>query len=85
MMCFMYQCYLSTFPNPSHILEAKPVHLEDNLSYEEEPIQILDKKEKVLKNKVIPLAKVLWRNHTAEEATWETEQAMKARYPQLFT
>ncbi|TYK08793.1 retrotransposon protein, putative, Ty3-gypsy subclass [Cucumis melo var. makuwa] len=32
-------------PDPSQILEAQPVHLKENLSYEEEPIQILDKKE----------------------------------------
>ncbi|KAA0047049.1 Retrotransposable element Tf2 [Cucumis melo var. makuwa] len=72
-------------PDPSHILEAEPVHLKENLSYEEEPIQILDKKEQVLRNKVIPLVKVLWRNHNTEEVTWETEQAMKARYAHLFT
>ncbi|KAA0066710.1 DNA/RNA polymerases superfamily protein [Cucumis melo var. makuwa] len=71
--------------HPSHILEAQPVHLKENLSYEEEPIQILDKKEQVLRNKVIPLVKVFWRNHNTEEATWETEQGMKARYPHLFT
>ncbi|KAA0041502.1 DNA/RNA polymerases superfamily protein [Cucumis melo var. makuwa] len=46
-------------PDPSHILKAQPVHLNENLSYEEEPIQILDKKEKVLRNKVISLVKVL--------------------------
>ena len=66
-------------PDPSHILEAQPVHLKENLSYEKEQIQILDKKEQVLRNKVIPLVKVLWRNHNTEEATWETEQAMKAQ------
>ncbi|KAA0050651.1 uncharacterized protein E5676_scaffold1737G00660 [Cucumis melo var. makuwa] len=72
-------------PDPSHILEAQPVHLKENLSYEEEPIQILDKKEQVLRNKVIPLVKVLWRNYNTEEAMWETEQAMKVKYPHLFT
>ncbi|KAL0540954.1 hypothetical protein IC582_020980 [Cucumis melo] len=72
-------------PDPSHILEAQPVQLKENLSYEEEPIQILDKKEQVLRNKVIPLVKVLWRNHNTEEATWELEQAMKVQYPHLFT
>ncbi|TYK21477.1 reverse transcriptase [Cucumis melo var. makuwa] len=72
-------------PDSSYILEAQPVHLKENLYYEEESIQILHKKEQVLRNKVIPLVKVLWRNHNTEEATWETEQAMKAQYPHLFT
>ena len=40
---------------------------------EEIPVQILDLKEQTLRNKVIPLVKVLWRNHAVEEATWELE------------
>ncbi|XP_073159337.1 uncharacterized protein [Henckelia pumila] len=37
-----------------------------------------------LRNKEIPMVKVLWRNQLVEEATWETEQDMPARYPELF-
>ena len=32
-------------------------------------MQILDRREQVLRNKTIPLVKVLWRSHTVEEAT----------------
>jgi len=35
-------------------------------------------------NKQIPLVKVLWSNHTSQEATWETEEKMKAKYPYLL-
>ena len=52
--------------------------------YEERPIQILDRKIKQLHNKQIPLVKVLWTNHTSQEATWETDEEMKAKYPHLF-
>ncbi|XP_073057247.1 uncharacterized protein [Primulina eburnea] len=55
-----------------------------NLSYEEVPIQILDRKVKVLRNKDIGIVKVLWRNQVIEEATWEPEEEMKHRYPNLF-
>ncbi len=55
-----------------------------DLSYQEQPIQILDHREQVLRSKTIPLVKVLWRNHLHEEATWETEKEMKDKYPQLF-
>ncbi|KAA0056690.1 cysteine proteinase COT44-like [Cucumis melo var. makuwa] len=57
----------------------------EGLSYVEEPVQILDRKEQVLRNKTIPLIKVLWRHHGAEEATWEPEYQMKTRYPILFS
>lgn len=35
--------------------------------------QFLDNKDKVLRNKTIPLVNVLCKNHTAKEATWEKE------------
>jgi hypothetical protein len=47
-------------------------------------IQIMGCKEKQLRAKIIPLVKVLWRNHGVEEASWELEQEMKNRYPHLF-
>ena len=71
-------------PDPSHILAEQPVELREDLTYEEGPVQILDRREQVLRNKVIPLVKVLWRNHSTEEATWEHEEQMRTRYPQLF-
>ena len=39
----------------THVLPAQPVELSEDLSYEEKPVQILDEKEQVLRNKVIPL------------------------------
>ncbi|KAK8697891.1 hypothetical protein V6N13_114025 [Hibiscus sabdariffa] len=38
----------------------------------EESVQILDREIKRLRNKIVPLVKVLWKNHRAEEVTWET-------------
>jgi len=54
------------------------------MSYTEEPVQILDRKEKQLRSKIIPLVKVLWRNQHIEEATWELEEEMRKNYPHLF-
>ncbi|XP_075500118.1 uncharacterized protein LOC142538703 [Primulina tabacum] len=71
-------------PNPSHVLRHESLDLLPNLSYEEVPVQILDSKVKVLRNKEIGLVKVLWRNHVIEEATWESEEEMKQRYSILF-
>ncbi|KAA0032554.1 DNA/RNA polymerases superfamily protein [Cucumis melo var. makuwa] len=72
-------------PDPSHVLQEQPVELKEDLSYVEEPVQILDKKEQVLGNKTIPFIKVLLRHHGVEEATWEPEYQMKKRYPILFS
>ena len=36
-------------------------------------MQIVDRKEQVLRSKVIPLVQALWKNHEREAATWEPE------------
>ncbi|CAL2247345.1 unnamed protein product [Prunus armeniaca] len=60
-------------PNPSLILEYQFVELREELTYEEQPVQILDRKEQVLRSTTISVVKVLWRSQTVEEATWESE------------
>ncbi|XP_039047291.1 uncharacterized protein LOC120187708 [Hibiscus syriacus] len=56
------------------------VEVSEDISYEEKHVQILARDVKVLWNKVVPLVKVLWRNHNTEEATWETEELMRAQF-----
>ncbi|KAL5543368.1 hypothetical protein UlMin_007152 [Ulmus minor] len=47
-------CYMS---DPSHVLEHEPIQVNEDLTYEEKPVQILDRKDKTLRNKLpsIPL------------------------------
>ena len=56
----------------------------EDATYEEKLIQGLDRKEQVLRNKVIPLVKILWQYHRVEEATWELEASIREHYPDLF-
>ena len=56
-------------PDPSYVLREQPVQLKENRTYEEISVQIVDHKEQVLRNKVIPLVKVPWKNHEREAAT----------------
>ncbi|VFQ59510.1 unnamed protein product [Cuscuta campestris] len=70
--------------HPTHRLPEGVVTLDENLTYEEELVQILAREVKELRNKRVPLVKVLWRNHAVEEATWETEESMRVQYPHLF-
>ncbi|XP_016755205.1 uncharacterized protein [Gossypium hirsutum] len=63
--------------DPSHIIPIEEIEVRPNLSIEEEPVQILARDVKVVRKKSVPLVKVLWRNHNAEEATWEPEKAMR--------
>ena len=72
------------YPDPTHILKPEEIDIDECLTYEERPVQILDRKVKELRTKQIPLVKVLWRNHEVEEATWEVEEDIRAKYPKLF-
>ncbi|XP_027098994.1 uncharacterized protein [Coffea arabica] len=64
-------------PDPSHILQPESIEIDETLTYEEKSVKLLDRKVKELRNKQIPLLKVLWRNHGLEEATWEVEEAIR--------
>ncbi|XP_028080880.1 uncharacterized protein LOC114282403 [Camellia sinensis] len=70
--------------DPEHVVDYENMEVQEDLSYEEQPVQILNRRNQVLRNKTIPLIKVLWRNHRIEEGTWETESQMRAKYPHLF-
>ena len=63
--------------DPSHVVSLKTIELRPDLTYEEEPVEILAREVKELRKKRIPLVKVLWRNHKTEEATWESEEVMR--------
>ena len=67
------------------MLREQLVQLKENLTYEEITVQIVDRKEQVLRSKVIPLVKVLWKNHDREATTWEPKAQMRRQYPQLFS
>jgi len=69
----------------NHILDHSELELQPDLSYQEQPMAILDKSVKTLKNKAIPLVLVSWNRHVPGEATWEREDVIRERYPQLFT
>ncbi|KAE8664148.1 Detected protein of unknown function [Hibiscus syriacus] len=71
-------------PDPNHIIQVENVELRPDLSYEEEPIHILERDERVLRNRRIPMVKVQWSNRGPSEATWETLESMEAQFPQLF-
>ncbi|KAL5539960.1 hypothetical protein UlMin_045183 [Ulmus minor] len=71
-------------PDPSHVLSYDTLDLRQDLTFEELSVKILDREEKELRRKKIRLVKVLWRNHEVEEATWEREDEMRAKYPHLF-
>ena len=54
---------------PEEQLPVDEVDLREDLTYAEQPVRILEVVERVTRNKVIRMCKVLWNHHTEEEAT----------------
>ncbi|KAK4716358.1 hypothetical protein R3W88_014696 [Solanum pinnatisectum] len=70
--------------DPVSIIPLEGLGVDESLSYEEVPVEILDQQVKRLRNKEVASVEVLWRNHLVKGATWEAEADMKSLYPHLF-
>nr|GFA79421.1 putative reverse transcriptase domain-containing protein [Tanacetum cinerariifolium] len=60
------------------------IHFDDELHFVEEPVEIMDRKVKRLKQSRIPLVKVQWNSKRGPEFTWEHEDQFRKKYPHLF-
>jgi hypothetical protein len=61
------------------------MEVREDLTMEVKPVQIMDRSINELRNKMVPLVKVLRRNSQLEEETWERESEMMKKYPGLFS
>nr|GEV26371.1 retrotransposable element Tf2 [Tanacetum cinerariifolium] len=69
---------------PVHVVSYSLDQIREDLSLAEEPEKILDRQERVMRNKTILFVKILCKNHPEREAIWETEESMRASYPRFF-
>ncbi|WVZ80720.1 hypothetical protein U9M48_028177 [Paspalum notatum var. saurae] len=69
---------------PKEQLQVEDLNVQDDFTCTEYPVQILEMAERTTRNRVIKMCKVKWSHHTAEEATWEREDDLRADYPELF-
>ncbi|GKA46015.1 putative reverse transcriptase domain-containing protein, partial [Tanacetum coccineum] len=67
------------------IVSMEEIQLDDKLHMIEEPVEIVDKEVKRLKQSRIPIVKVRWNSQRGPEFTWEREDQIKKKYPHLFT
>nr|GFB08754.1 putative reverse transcriptase domain-containing protein [Tanacetum cinerariifolium] len=61
------------------------VHIDEKLRFVEEPVEVMDREVKQLKQSRIPIIKVRWNSRRGPEFTWEREDQFRKKYPQLFT
>ena len=72
-------------PDNNHIVDHSELDFKPNPSHEKQPLAIIDRCVKTLKNKAIPLVLVSWNRHAPGEAIWEREDIIQERYPYLLT
>ncbi|GAU18217.1 hypothetical protein TSUD_26810 [Trifolium subterraneum] len=72
-------------PDPFVPVELENIELQPDLTYQPDPIRIVDRDVKVLRNKKIPMVKVEWSQSPDGEFTWELESEMMKNYPYLFS
>nr|GEV89459.1 putative reverse transcriptase domain-containing protein [Tanacetum cinerariifolium] len=61
------------------------IQVDAKLNFVEEPVEILEREFKKLKQSRIAIVKVQWNLKHGPEFTWEREDQMKLKYPHLFS
>nr|GFB07504.1 putative reverse transcriptase domain-containing protein [Tanacetum cinerariifolium] len=72
------------FVNDDVVIPLDEVQLDDKLHFIVEPVEIMDREVKRLKQSRIPIVKVRWNSRRRPEFTWEREDFFRRKYPQLF-
>ncbi|GJZ87719.1 putative reverse transcriptase domain-containing protein [Tanacetum coccineum] len=69
----------------SLVIPMKELRLDDKLNFAEEPMKIMDREVKQLKQSRIPIIKVRWNSKRGSKFTWEREDQIRAKYLHLFS
>ncbi|GJU73848.1 putative reverse transcriptase domain-containing protein [Tanacetum coccineum] len=67
------------------VIPMKELWLDDKLNFVEEPVEIMDREVKQVKQSRIPIVKLRWNSKRGPEFTWEREDQIHAKYPHLFS
>ncbi|GJW26303.1 putative reverse transcriptase domain-containing protein [Tanacetum coccineum] len=68
----------------SLVILMKEIRFDDKLNFVEEPIEIMEREVKQLRQSRIPIVKVRWNSKRGPEFTWEREDQIRAKYLHLF-
>nr|GFA87515.1 putative reverse transcriptase domain-containing protein [Tanacetum cinerariifolium] len=72
------------FVNDDVVISLDEVQLDDKLYFFEEPVEIMDREVKRLKQSRISIVKVRWNLRREPEFTWEREDFFRSKYHHLF-
>ena len=81
---FPHQYVKKCVHNPLHDIDFDDTEVNDNMTYNEGPVRVLDHEVKKRRKKEIPLAKIQWKHYDEREASWELESEMHEKFLYLF-
>ncbi|GKD86280.1 putative reverse transcriptase domain-containing protein, partial [Tanacetum coccineum] len=67
------------------VVPMDEIQLDDKLHMIEEPVEVVDREVKRLKQSRIPIVIVCWNSQRGPEFTWERKDQIKKKYSHLFT
>ncbi|GJW86412.1 putative reverse transcriptase domain-containing protein [Tanacetum coccineum] len=67
------------------VVPLDELHIDDKLYFVKEPVEIMDREVKRLRQSRVPVVKVRWNSKRGPEFTWEREDQFRKKYPYLFT
>jgi hypothetical protein len=62
-------------------LPLEELNVQDDLTYIEHPVKILDTLERITRSKRIQMCKVQWSHYAEDEPTWEQEDELQVEFP----
>ncbi|GJZ30773.1 putative reverse transcriptase domain-containing protein [Tanacetum coccineum] len=71
--------------DPTLKVPLDEIHVDAKMNFVEEPVEIVEREFKKLKQSKIAIVKVRWNSKRGPEFTWEREDQMKLKYPHLFS
>jgi hypothetical protein len=72
------------FKDHIRVVDHEMLDLQEDISYQEYPVRILDEAKHGTLQKNIKFLKIQWSHHSEGEVTWEREDRLCSKYPSLF-
>jgi hypothetical protein len=69
---------------PKERIEPQGIRIKSDLEYREQPVRVLDTKDRATQNKVVRTYKIQWSHHDDCDATWETGEYLQNAYKNFY-
>jgi hypothetical protein len=66
-------------------LPIEELNINEDLTYSEYPVRILETSRRITWSMVINMCKVMWSHHSEDEATWKREDELRTEFLYLFS